>query len=99
MLKAVVAHGGGPTAVLNASLAGLIEGSRGRFSSLCAARFGLFGIVEREMPDLLRVAPERVAAMAATPGSALGSSRRRLEAADFERVVTELRRQDIRIVF
>jgi 6-phosphofructokinase len=99
MLKAVVAHGGGPTAVLNSSLAGLIEGSRGRFSALLAARFGLFGAVEGEMPDLLHVASDRLSAVAATPGSAIGSSRRRLEDADLGRILAELRRQDVRIVF
>jgi 6-phosphofructokinase len=99
MLKAVVAHGGGPTAVLNSSLAGLIEGSRGRFSALFAARLGLFSVVEGEMPDLLQVASDRVSAVAETPGSAIGSSRRRLEDADLERILAELRRQDIRILF
>jgi 6-phosphofructokinase 1 len=99
MLNAVVAHGGGPTAVLNSSLAGLIEGARGRFSHLYGARFGLLGVLEGGMQDLLQVAPDRVAAVAGTPGSAVGSSRRKLDVRDFGQVVAELWRQDIRVVF
>lgn len=95
----MIAHGGGPTAVLNSSLAGVIEASRARFSALYGARFGLGGIFEPEMPDLLGVPAARVAAVAETPGSAIGSSRKKLNDADFVRLVEELRRNDIRVVF
>ena len=45
-MKAAIAHGGGPTAVLNASLAGVIEASRSRFDALYAGRFGLNGLFD-----------------------------------------------------
>jgi 6-phosphofructokinase len=98
-LKAVIAHGGGPTAVLNASLAGVIAGSRGRFASLYAARFGLSGIFDQDLTDLLRVPEAQVLAVANSPGSAIGSSRRRLSDDDFARLVEALRKHDIRVVF
>ncbi|MES1257224.1 MAG: diphosphate--fructose-6-phosphate 1-phosphotransferase [Acidobacteriota bacterium] len=97
--KAVIAHGGGPTAVLNSSLAGVVEASRERFSALYAASFGLGGILAGKMPDLLRISPGRIAEVAQTPGSAIGSSRKKLTETEFGRIVEELRRQDIRAVF
>jgi 6-phosphofructokinase len=55
--KAVIAHGGGPTAVLNASLAGVIESCRGQNAALYGARFGLPGIASGSMANLLEVPP------------------------------------------
>jgi 6-phosphofructokinase len=97
--NAAIAHGGGPTAVLNASLAGLIHGCRGSMNALYGARFGLPGIVEREMPDLLQTSADSIDAIALAPGSAIGSSRVRLTDDLFERIVDRLKRRDIRTVF
>ncbi len=95
----MIAHGGGPTAVLNASLAGAIEGSAGRFSALFAARFGLGGLFADELTDLLRVPAGEVAAVGRTPGSAIGSSRKQFAEADYDRLLEALRKRDIRVVF
>ena len=95
-MKAAIAHGGGPTAVLNASLAGVIEASRSRFDALYAGRFGLNGLFDEDLPDLLTVPPDRVAGMSAAPGSALGSSR---AAVDHERLIAVFRQRDIRVLF
>ena len=42
----LVAHGGGPTAVINCSLQGVVEGARasGQVDKIYAARFGAEGI-------------------------------------------------------
>lgn len=95
MWNAAVAHGGGPTAVLNASLAGLVSGCRGRFGSLYGCQFGLTG----DMHDLLQVPSETMDRIALAPGSAIGSSRARLEPGDFERLIASFRRRDIRVLF
>lgn len=97
--RAVIAHGGGPTAVLNASLAGAIEGARGRFSTLYAARFGMGGLLANELTDLLEVSAGQVAAVARTPGSAIGSSRRKISETDYDQLLDALRQRDIRAVF
>jgi 6-phosphofructokinase 1 len=62
--KAAIVHGGGPTAVLNASLAGAIEAARGRFDALYAGDV-----------NLLDIPRERVMRIAETPGSAIGTTR------------------------
>jgi 6-phosphofructokinase 1 len=88
--KALIAHGGGPTAVLNASLAGVVDECRGVASALYGSTFGLTG----ERIDLLRISPEKIAAIAGTPGSAIGSSRAGLSTIDIARLV-----KDVDIVF
>lgn len=99
MRKAVIAHGGGPTAVLNASLAGLIEGCRGSFEALYAAPFGLAGVLAGDMPNLLDAPGSLINAIALAPGSAIGSTRAKLSAEELGRVVETLRRKKIDTVF
>jgi 6-phosphofructokinase 1 len=100
-LRAVVAHGGGPTAVLNASLAGLIDECRGsgEFASLDGALFGVRGLIEGSYIDLLAQPATVIDAVAQTPGSAIGSSRQKLESIDYERVLSEFRRRDVHWFF
>ena len=72
MPRALIAHGGGPTAVLNASLAGVITASRGHFE-LLASRYGFSGLLADELTPLASC----YGSLAQTPGSAIGSSRKR----------------------
>ncbi|MGA3023351.1 MAG: diphosphate--fructose-6-phosphate 1-phosphotransferase [Bryobacteraceae bacterium] len=100
-LRAIVAHGGGPTAVLNASLAGLVEECRrsGQFTALQGARFGAQGLLAGDFVDLLAQPAALIEAVAQTPGSAIGSSRRKLEAADYERIIQAFRKHDVHWFF
>jgi len=84
---------------LNASLAGVVDGCRGHAGALYAARFGFPGALAGPMPDLLRVPPDTLAAIAQAPGSAIGSSRARLTGDDFDRLLAVFRREEIRAVF
>ena len=97
--KAAIAHGGGPTAVLNASLAGAIDACREHADALYGARFGVEGILAGDMPDLLAIAPATVRAAAQAPGSVIGSSRRALGGPDYDRLLNALRARDIRVLF
>jgi len=97
---AVVAHGGGPTSVINASLAGVIEQARAEgISSLLGARNGIAGVLEDRFLDLFAQSPERVEAIAATPSSALGTSRMSVADADYERIIDVFRRRGVRWFF
>ncbi|HUO28774.1 MAG TPA: diphosphate--fructose-6-phosphate 1-phosphotransferase [Bryobacteraceae bacterium] len=97
--KAAVAHGGGPTAVINASLAGLIEACRERGQSLCGARYGLAGLLRGDFVDLLALDAEFVQRIGEAPGSALGSSRLPLADSDYECLFDILRRAEIHTFF
>jgi 6-phosphofructokinase 1 len=94
-------HGGGPTSVLNASLAGLaLEWRRGPGSgALWGARFGIEGLFTGEFFDLAAQPQGVLEAVGRAPGSAIGTSRRAMEKADYQRAVEQLRLYDIRAVF
>src|SRR5271157_3035372 len=75
--KILVAQGGGPTAVINQSLVGVALEAR-RFSSIShvyGALHGVRGIVNDELVDLGQETVANLDAVAATPASALGSTR------------------------
>ena len=76
----LVAHGGGPTAVINTSLQGVVEGARasGKVDKIYAARFGAEGILKGDLIDLTNVPASTSAKLAHTPASAIGSCRRKL---------------------
>jgi 6-phosphofructokinase len=76
-MKALVAQGGGPTAVINQSLAGIVLAAR-RFSnikSVLGACHGVGGIPPENFVDLGQETAQQLELVAATPGSALGSTR------------------------
>jgi len=97
--NAVVAHGGGPTAVINASLAGLIEECRRCGWSLYGARYGLAGLVRGDLVDLLAVDADLVRQIGESPGSALGSSRLPLADDDYARLLDVFRRAEVHTFF
>lgn len=103
MLKgnAVVGQGGGPTAVINASLCGVIEACREQtqVARCLGMRFGIEGFLEDRLIDLDAEAEGTIAGLKTTPSSALGSCRYKLQDADFPRLLQVLRRHDIRFFF
>lgn len=75
--KALVAQGGGPTAVINQSLAGVVLEAR-RFPGITqvyGARHGVRGIVNEDFDDLSQETAAHLELVAATPAAALGSTR------------------------
>ncbi|HEX8984754.1 MAG TPA: 6-phosphofructokinase, partial [Bryobacteraceae bacterium] len=100
-VNAAIAHGGGPTSVLNASLAAVIETCRRHteIQTLQGARSGVEGLLSADFVDLLEIDPQTVSAVAGWTGSAIGSSRRRLTEAEVERIVGIFRERDIRWFF
>ncbi len=98
---ALVIHGGGPSPVMNASLAGLIEARsrRGAFSALWGARFGLAGLMAGRLVDLTSLPAEVIRRLPFTPGSVLGSCRQGCSQADLPRLIEILRHREIRYVF
>lgn len=97
----LVAHGGGPTAVINSSLQGLIEAARasGRVDKIYAARFGAEGILKGDLIDLSNVPEEDISRLAFTPASAIGSCRRKLTEADCPALLDCFKKYDIRAFF
>ncbi|MEY2874482.1 MAG: hypothetical protein RLZZ373_1853 [Pseudomonadota bacterium] len=75
--KILVAQGGGPTAVINQSLVGVVlEARRHRgVEFVYGARHGVRGIVNEDLVDLTQETSHNLEMVAATPSSALGSTR------------------------
>ena len=98
---AVLIHGGGPTAVWNASLAGLALEARRlpALPPLLAARGGFSGLWAREWIDLSLLSQVRLDDLAAAPGSAIGSSRDVVDDDALARALKALREHNARIVF
>jgi len=76
-VKILVAQGGGPTAVINQSLVGVVLEARrfGQVDRVYGARHGVRGIVNEDFVDLTQETTESLERVAATPGSTLGSTR------------------------
>jgi len=75
--KLLVAQGGGPTAVINESMVGVVIESR-KFSSVervYGAHYGVRGIVDENFLDLTQETTHNLELVAETPCSALGSTR------------------------
>ena len=97
----LVAHGGGPTAVINCSLQGVVEAARasGQVDKIYAARFGAEGILAGDLIDLTDVPAETISRLKDTPASAIGSCRRKLGDGDYPTVLETLRKFHIDCFF
>ena len=100
-MNILVAHGGGPTPVINSSLQGVVEAARasGKVDKIYAARFGAEGILKGDLIDLTDVPAETIALLRQTPNSAIGSCRRKLTDADYPTVIETLKKFDIGCFF
>jgi 6-phosphofructokinase len=75
--RILIAQGGGPTAVINQSLIGVVFAARhsGEIDRVYGARHGVRGILNEDLLDLSSETTANLDAVARTPGSALGSTR------------------------
>ena len=110
--NAVVGQSGGPTAAINATLAGVIKGVLAceKIKTLFGMRNGIEGLMEERFCDLgERFADEReLDALSLTPAAVLGSCRRKLPDPDsqrdedkavYERILEVFAKYDIRYFF
>lgn len=96
--NAVVAQTGGPTAVINSSLAGIIDQClrEKSINHVYGCHFGMKGLLEEDF-ILLDEAP--LGDLKATPGSALGSSRIKLKTEHMEKVLGIFKKYNVRYFF
>ena len=100
-LKILVAQGGGPTAVINQSLAGVVLEAR-RFPQVAqvyGARHGVRGIVDEDFWDLTQETSHNLELVAGTPASALGSTRDKPDLAYCREIFKVLQAHEIRHFF
>ena len=99
--KILVAQGGGPTAVINQSMVGVaLEARRHHKVELVyGARHGVRGIVNEDFVDLTQETSHNLELVAATPSSALGSTRDKPDAKYCHAIFEVLRSHEIEHFF
>ena len=96
----LIIHGGGPTAVINASLYGaVIEAKKyDNLEHIYAAKNGTGGLLREEMIDLSDVPEDKLRLLLQMPGSAIGTSRDQLEQEEYDRMTEILVKHNIKYV-
>ncbi len=94
----LVVHGGGPTAVINASLYGVIKeaGRHGVIGKVYGAGGGVDGIFREEFIDFGQQPAKQIELLPGTPASAIGTSRTKLLPEDYSKIVEILRQNHIK---
>lgn len=97
----VIGQSGGPTTVINSSLAGVVDAARrsGIIAGVYGMNYGIEGFMNEWLIDLKAQPPEIIHGLRRTPSSALGSSRHKLKDEDFPKIMSVLKKYDIRYFF
>lgn len=100
-MNMVIAQSGGPSMVINQSLVGAVIEARksDRIGKILGARHGIVGILSNDYIDLKKPSAKKLEAIAETPSSALGSCRRKPDAADCRAIFEEFRKLNVGFFF
>jgi 6-phosphofructokinase 1 len=101
MANAIIGQSGGPTSVINSSLAGAIDAARSAASidRIYGMRWGIEGFMADEVIDLSAEPAETIQQLRRTPSSILGSCRHKLTDEDFPVIFERLKEYDIDTMF
>ncbi|MGE4633144.1 MAG: 6-phosphofructokinase [Planctomycetota bacterium] len=99
--NAVIAQSGGPTVVINSSLAGVVEAIQetGLARSIYGARHAVKGMISGDFVDITDLSGAKLDLIAGTPGAALGSSRDKPDEEYCQKIFQQLAEKDIRWFF
>jgi 6-phosphofructokinase len=98
----LVGQSGGPTSVINASLAGIVAEALNHeaIEEIYGGLNGVLGILQEDLVDLASESQQQIRALRHTPGAALGTCRYKLKKQqDFERVLEVFKAHNIRYFF
>lgn len=99
--NAVVGQSGGPTAVINQSLVGVIQAAQnaGHIEELLGARHGVRGIIDNDFIPLKKVNGDLLERIALTPAAALGSTRDKPDSAYCQKIFESFQKNNVRFFF
>lgn len=99
--NAVVGQSGGPTAVINESLVGVVETLRdsGHVGKILGAHHAVAGMVQDDFIEMQDIPQSRLERLARTPSSGLGSSRDKPDEEYCRKIVKVLQRHDVQYFF
>jgi 6-phosphofructokinase 1 len=94
----IVAQSGGPTAVINSSIAGIVTEAMGneRVDGVYGAINGILGVLNEDLVDLRLEDPGSIQKLRRTPSAALGSCRYKLSDKDYARLLDVFAAHNIR---
>lgn len=98
----LVAQSGGPSAVINASLAGVVTEAlnHGCIEEIYGGLNGIQGILTEELIDLAEESQQVIRGLRTTPASALGTCRYKVKKSeDYERILEVFQAHNIRFFF
>jgi 6-phosphofructokinase 1 len=98
----LVGQSGGPTSVINASVAGIVAEALNHecIEEIYGAMNGVLGILQEDLVDLASESQQQIRALRHTPGAALGTCRYKLKKqSDYERVLEVFKAHNIRYFF
>jgi len=99
--NALIGQSGGPTSVINSSLAGVIQTAltSSFIKEIYGMQFGIEGFMQEWLYDLGRQPEKVIEGLRHTPSSALGSSRHKVQDKDLPLILSVLKKYDIRYFF
>lgn len=99
--NALIIQSGGPTAVINQSLTGVVSALRDypEVSGVLGAFHGLHGLLYENILDLTSEHPDHWTDIAISPGAALGSARLKPKSTDIPRIFEVFEAHNIRYLF
>lgn len=104
MANCLVAQSGGPTSVINATLAGVVKANQlnGLYDKVYGGLNGIEGILQERLVDLTNMSEYENLVLRQTPSSALGSCRYKLKRGndtDYRRLIEVMDKYDIEVLF
>lgn len=102
-MNILIGQSGGPTSVINSSLAGIISRASevGNIDKIYGAVNGIAGVLDEDFADLTSFSQERLMLLKQTPSSFLGSCRKKLGSDDetYEKIFRIFRKYNIGAFF
>jgi ATP-dependent phosphofructokinase / diphosphate-dependent phosphofructokinase len=94
----VVGQSGGPTAVINHSVCGVVQEAmrHGEIGQIYGMHHGIQGFLQEDLFDLRKESPALIEGLRRTPSAALGSCRYKLQQGDIEKILHLCQAYDIR---
>ena len=99
--NALIGQSGGPTSVINSSLAGIIDAAKSSsfIDEIYGMQYGIEGLMMEWIYDLGKQPDGIIKGLRSTPSSALGSSRHKVKEEDLPKILDVIKKYDIRYFF
>ena len=97
----IIGQSGGPTAVINSSLAGVVQeaSKHDEITGVIGMVHGIMGVIKEDFIDLGKQDPEAIEGLRHTPSAALSSCRYKVSPNEYDRILEVLKKYNIRYFF